>query len=242
MNPDSARNPGKNCPVVVSKILACEKQMFLLAHCCWVTFREEERLLPSDRNSTLMTQKLSRIRSEALIGRRSSFIIFAIVYEWQTKDKRPQRRNERRWISDKIVNIWVFWSSFADEHSTLPKSTRRNVNIEQMFTWEPHDYRIYYVSTDLRLQYGISVAESQTFLLAKRPSAAMSEEKRLPSAGYRIPENFACGIWNTRLGNPEYSRRKPESNQRLQSRIQVPLSKTGMRFLESGIYGMESRI
>ena len=27
-------------------------------------------------------------------------------------------------------------------------------------------------------------AESQTFLLAKRPSAAMSEEKRLPFAGY----------------------------------------------------------
>ena len=32
----------------------------------------------------------------------------------------------------------------------------------------------------MRHQYGISVAESQTFLLAKRPSAAMSEEKRLP--------------------------------------------------------------
>ena len=36
----------------------------------------------------------------------------------------------------------------------------------------------------LRHQYGISVAESQTFLLAKRPSAAMSEEKRLSFAGY----------------------------------------------------------
>ena len=34
---------------------------------------------------------------------------------------------------------------------------------------EPHDYWIYYVSIDLRHQYGISVAESQTFLLAKRP-------------------------------------------------------------------------
>ena len=108
-----------------------------LAHCRWVTFREEERLLPSDRNSTLMAQNLSRIRSEALIGRRSSFIIFAIVYEWQTKDKRPQRRNERRWISDKIVNIWVFWSSFAEEHNTLPKSTRRNVNIEKICIWNP---------------------------------------------------------------------------------------------------------
>ena len=52
------------------------------------------------------------------------------------------------------------------------------------FALEPHDYRIYYVHIDLRHQYGISVAESQTFLLAKRPSAAMSEEKRLPFAGY----------------------------------------------------------
>ena len=34
---------------------------------------------------------------------------------------------------------------------------------------EPHDYRIYYVNIDLRHQYGISVAESQTFLRAKRP-------------------------------------------------------------------------
>ena len=34
---------------------------------------------------------------------------------------------------------------------------------------EPHDYRIYYVNIDLRHQYGISVAETQTFLNAKRP-------------------------------------------------------------------------
>ena len=36
---------------------------------------------------------MSRIRSEALIGRRSSYIVLAIVYEWQAKDKRPQRSN-----------------------------------------------------------------------------------------------------------------------------------------------------
>ena len=35
-----------------------------------------------------------------------------------------------------------------------------------------------------RHQYGIFVAELQTFLLVKRPSAAMSEEKRLLFAGY----------------------------------------------------------
>ena len=41
----------------------------------------------------------------------------------------------------------------------------------------------------LRHQYGISVAESQTFLLAKRHSEAMSEEKRLLFAGYH------CDSW-----------------------------------------------
>ena len=41
----------------------------------------EKRLRLSDRNSILMTQTLSGIRSEALIGRRSSFIDLAVVYE-----------------------------------------------------------------------------------------------------------------------------------------------------------------
>ena len=65
--------------------------MFLLAHHLWGTFREEEGLRLSDRNSILMTQNLSRIRSEALIGRRSSFIVLAIVYEWQTKAQGPEQ-------------------------------------------------------------------------------------------------------------------------------------------------------
>ena len=34
---------------------------------------------------------------------------------------------------------------------------------------EPRDCQIHYVNIDLRHRYGISVAESQTFLLAKRP-------------------------------------------------------------------------
>ena len=59
----------------------------------WGTFREEERLLLNDRNSMLVTQNLCGILSEELIGRRSSFIVLAIVYEWQTEDKRPQRSN-----------------------------------------------------------------------------------------------------------------------------------------------------
>ena len=37
------------------------------------------------------------------------------------------------------------------------------------FAFRAYDYRIYYVNIDLRHHYGISVAEAQTFLLAKRP-------------------------------------------------------------------------
>ena len=59
-------------------------------------------------------------------------------------------------------------SSFADEHNTLVKLTRRNVKLNNLDV-EPHDYRIYCVNINLRHQYGISVAESQTFLRAKLP-------------------------------------------------------------------------
>ena len=83
----------KDTWLVVSDV-ACERQTFLLAHRRWGTFREEERLRLSDRNSTLMTQNLSGIWAEGLIGQRSSFIVLAIVYERQTKDKRPRRSKE----------------------------------------------------------------------------------------------------------------------------------------------------
>ena len=53
-------------------------------------FRAEERLRLSDKNSILMTWNLSGIRSEELIGRRSSYIVLAIVYEWQTKGHKGQ--------------------------------------------------------------------------------------------------------------------------------------------------------
>ena len=70
--------------------VACKRQMFLLAHHPWGTFREEERLRLSDRNSILITQNLSGIQSEALIGRQSRFIVIAIVYKWQTKGRKGQ--------------------------------------------------------------------------------------------------------------------------------------------------------
>ena len=58
---------------------------------------------------------------------------------------------------------------FTRARSTIPEDKRGNTR-----------------RVDLRHQYGISVAESQTLLLDKRPSMAMSEEKRLPFASVDI--------------------------------------------------------
>ena len=44
-----------------------------------------------------------------------------------------------------------------------------------MINVEAHNYRIYYVSIDLRHQYGIFAAETQTFLRAKRSHASGEE-------------------------------------------------------------------
>jgi len=41
---------------------------------------------------------------------------------------------------------------------------------------KPHDYRINYVNIDLHHQYGISVAEMQTSLLANNPSGKVEGE------------------------------------------------------------------
>jgi len=43
-----------------------------------------------------------------------------------------------------------------------------------------------------------------------------------------IRELVACEIWNPGLWNPEYNSRNPESYKGLESRIQVPLTKTGI--------------
>ena len=48
-------------------------------------------------------------------------------------------------------------------------------------------------------------------------------------------------IWNLGLWNLEYSSNKTESYERLESRIQVPLTKTEIQYLESRIQGGESR-
>ena len=83
-----------------------------------------------------------------------------------------------------------FHLNFAGAHlqmntTLLPKSTSRNVKLNKFCIWSPMTtgfimYALIYVIS------GISVPESQTFLLAKRPSTAMSEEKRLSLAGFII--------------------------------------------------------
>ena len=121
--------------------------MFLLAR-RWGTFREEEHLRLYDRNSIPMMQNLSEIRSEVLIGQWSSFIVLAIVYEWQTKDKKPQKSNvnaknlyqnsqylwnivfSRRsiWVSLELTRRWT-------QHFT--KIDQEKCKIEQICIWKP---------------------------------------------------------------------------------------------------------
>ena len=64
--------------------------------------------------------------------------------------------------------------------------------------------------------------------------------------GIRISESrremYACGIRNPRLWNPDYCSRNPTNDWNPESRIQVPLKKTGIQYLQSGIHGVESRI
>ena len=57
------------------------------------------------------------------------------------------------------------WQMNTTLHQNRQEDTRNWTNL----CLEPYDYWSHYVNIDLRHQYGISVAESQTFLLAKRP-------------------------------------------------------------------------
>ena len=67
---------------------------------------------------------------------------------------------------------------------------------------EPHDYRIYYVNIDLLHQYGISVAESQTFFCAKRPQRRRARRNgwfhrlsiSVPKDKYDMQEKQRCMI------------------------------------------------
>ena len=91
--PNNAKRLPHKC-VCISSLMVCsrqchisrQKQPSLLA--AKGTFRLEGRLPLSKRNSIL-----SEIWSGALVGRRSSYIVLAIVYERQTNEKRSQRSN-----------------------------------------------------------------------------------------------------------------------------------------------------
>ena len=94
-------------------------------------------------------QDLSAIWSEALIGRRSSYIVLAIVYDWQTKDKRPHRSNvNTKSLQQNSQYLWNIafsrsrsiefcWRWLADKHNTLPKSTRRHVKLDKFIFGTP---------------------------------------------------------------------------------------------------------
>ena len=53
-------------------------------------------------------------------------------------------------------------------NTTLSKIDQKTRKIGQIYIWNPMTTELYHVNIDLCHQYGISVAESQTFLRVKR--------------------------------------------------------------------------
>ena len=107
-------------------------------------------------------------------------LLIHAVYERQTKDKRLQKSNvnalnlsqncQYLWnIFFSRRSIWVLLELVRRWTQHFTKIYQEKHKIEQILHLEPHDYPIYYINTDLRHQYGISVAESQMFLLPKHP-------------------------------------------------------------------------
>ena len=82
-----------------------------------------------------------------------------------------------------------------------------------------------------------AVGHSTDSYIAPFNGIRIPEQRKFLLVEYRIREIVALQLWNL-----EYSSRNPESPQRLQSRIHVPLTKTGIHYVESGIHSVESRI
>ena len=89
--------------------------------------------------------------SGALIGRRCSYIVLAIVYERQTKDKRPMQMQ------------WIYYKK--NQCSRIIFVFTRRIWVTQKFTIMGKEKH----KNEQRHQHGISVAKAQTYLLAKRP-------------------------------------------------------------------------
>ena len=114
-----------------------------------------------------------------LVGRQSSYIVLAIVYErqsWQTKDKRPQRSNvnvKNLWQNSQYLWNIVFsvleevfefcWSSLADEHNTTKIDQRRH-KIGQIYIWNP-------MTTGFIMQTLICVISMEFLPLSRRRSS-----------------------------------------------------------------------
>ena len=127
---------------------------------------------------------LSGIWSGALVGHRSSKYCFS--YCLQLTDKRQKATKIKSKCNKSITKQSRFLeyilleytfefckSAFAEKLKTFLKSTRRNLESKSEnqtnSLFELFDYGIDYVTIDIRHQYGISMAEAKTSLLAKRP-------------------------------------------------------------------------
>ena len=76
------------------------------------------------------------------------------------------------------------FSSFANEHNTLPKSTGRNVKLNKfafVTAWLPDLSCKHWFKSSVCLSMELVSLSRRRSSSRKRPSAAMSEEKRLPS-------------------------------------------------------------
>ena len=123
-----------------ANFVAGEWQMFLLAHRRWGTFREEERLRLSDSNSILMTQNPVRSANWSMEQFHCSSYCLRMTDKRQKAAKVNCKRNESPTkqsilfcgIQSSLKEAFEFcWSSFADQHNALPKSTRRNIKLNK---------------------------------------------------------------------------------------------------------------
>ena len=91
---------------------------------------------------------MSRIRSEALIGRWSSYIVLAIgMTDKRQKATKVKCKREESLTKQSIFlecmqspleeAFEFYWSSLADEHNTLPKSTRRHLELDKFVFGTP---------------------------------------------------------------------------------------------------------
>ena len=78
----------------------------------------------------------------------------------------PNPNNFFRLQAREIIRIWLHIQiAYRARFATITKIRVASTAFICKWTWN----RIYYVNIHLCHQYGVSVAESQTFLLAKRP-------------------------------------------------------------------------